>query len=185
MWNRRNNTLCSIYAFSHIFPNDLKPISPQRNVHFSNYNKAYYLMKDIFLNAMIAEEIIVCLLGVSERRSCFKTSRVELHATRGGCMASNGGVIALQWNKPRNKAREYIECVTLLRPRRLHTRRPRGSSVIRRERQKGTDEEGGRCAAFAEPYQYYQRTSRGAVGNVREREKAEREQRDDRGDRGE
>lgn len=59
--------------------------------------------------------------------------------------------------------------MTLLRPRRLHTRRPRSSSLAC-ERQKGADEEGGRCAAFAEPYQYYQRTSRGAAGKgARER----------------
>lgn len=49
-------------------------------------------------------------------------------------MASNGRVVALQWNKPRNKAREYIQCVTLLRPRprRLHTRRPRSSPPTRK-----------------------------------------------------
>lgn len=49
-------------------------------------------------------------------------------------MASDGRVVALQWNKPRNKAREYIQCVTLLRPRPrgLHTRRPRSSPPTRK-----------------------------------------------------
>lgn len=59
--------------------------------------------------------------------------------------------------------------MTLLRSRRLHTR-PRSSSpsVPRKDRRAPTRRV-ARRAAFAEPYQYYQRMSHGAVERVRER----------------
>ena len=150
------------------FSNWIKKLFPELN--FSLSSEEYIFHREL---QKIAREIVNHLfIGGNRHLYCYFKTRWTLVSHTGSTWRRTDADKSSRWNKRRNKAWEYNawRCYVLVDYIRgdPEARHPLQARKIE-ERRQG---EWPRAAAFAESYQYYQRSLRGVEGGRCEREEA-------------